>query len=141
MLKGPPATAVPVSHGKTSVPLKASPPGCRYCFCFEFELPDKQHAGSPPPSEQNPCRYTCTLQPSPAEDVIRKGNYLLLENVLVPCSYSAAQICGVLPITHQGKSGKRILQQDNSACRLLFYVFLFPSSFSTPTPSTFSIYI
>lgn len=42
----------------------------------------------------------CTVQPSPAGDVIRKGNYLLLENVLVPRSYSAAQICGVLLITH-----------------------------------------
>lgn len=78
-----------------------------------------------------------TVQTNPTADVIRKGNYLLLENVLVPRSYSAAQVCGVLPITHRGKAGKWILLRDNSACRLLFYVFQFPSSLSTSPPPTF----
>lgn len=70
--------------------------------------------------------------------VIRKGNYLLLDNILVPRSYSAAQVRGALLITHWGESGKWILQRDNSACRLLFYVFQFPSSLSTTPPPTFS---
>lgn len=47
-LKVPQLPICPFPAGKPRCLGKISPPGCTFRFCFEFELPDKQHAGSHP---------------------------------------------------------------------------------------------
>lgn len=47
-LKVPQPPMCPFPAGKPLCLGKIPPPGCTFCFWFEFELPDKQHTGSHP---------------------------------------------------------------------------------------------
>lgn len=134
VLKGPPSTNVPVSCGKTPVPLQASLLGPYIAFALNWSCPTKSTPASPEPNPRV-ARAGCSqalLQVLPG-----KGIHCYWRRHL---HLTAVQVHKyvVLLITHQGKSGKLILQRDNSACRLVFYVFLFPSSFSTPPPFPFT---